>query len=294
MSTLFETKSTKINSICPLEHKFLKMLETIAHKPKRLYFKGKLPDSRRPTVAIVGTRRPTNYGKEVTYQIANELAARGVIIISGLALGVDAIAHQATLDAGGITIAILGNGIDTIYPAANQSLAKNILAKGGAIISEYEPGIEARDFQFLNRNRIVSGLSDAIIITEAAIRSGTMSTAARALEQGKEVFVVPGNITSPLSAGCNRLIKQGADPITCADDVLEIIAPELLTRQSITPLGQTPLESKIIKLIQTGVRNGEELQIRSNVDISEFSQTITLMEISGTIRALGGNQWTLR
>ena len=293
MSTLFETKSTKINSICPLEHKFLKMLETIAHKPKRLYFKGKLPDSRRPTVAIVGTRRPTNYGKEVTYQIANELAARGVIIISGLALGVDAIAHQATLDAGGITIAILGNGIDTIYPAANQSLAKNILAKGGAIISEYEPGIEARDFQFLNRNRIVSGLSDAIIITEAAIRSGTMSTAARALEQGKEVFVVPGNITSPLSAGCNRLIKQGADPITCADDVLEIIAPELLTRQSITPLGQTPLESKIIKLIQTGVRNGEELQIRSNVDISEFSQTITLMEISGTIRGLGGNQWTL-
>ncbi len=293
MSTLFETKSTKINSICPLEHKFLKMLEAIANKPKRLYFKGKLPDNRRSTVAIVGTRRPTNYGKEVTYQIAYDLAARGVIIISGLALGVDAIAHQATLDAGGVTIAILGNGIDTIYPAANQNLAKNILAKGGAIISEYEPGVEARDFQFLNRNRIVSGLSDAIIITEAATRSGTMSTAARALEQGKEVFIVPGNITSPLSAGCNRLIKQGANPITCADDVLEIIAPELLTRQSIAPLGQTPLESKIIKLIQTGVRNGEELQIRSNVDISEFSQTITLMEISGTIRALGGNQWTL-
>ena len=293
MSTLFETKQTKINSIRPLENNFLKIVNTIANSPKRLYFKGKLPEKHTPTVAIVGTRKPTNYGKEVTYQIANNLAARGVIIISGLALGVDAIAHQATLDAGGITIAILGNGIDTVYPATNQNLAKNILAKDGAIISEYEPGIEARDFQFLSLNRIVSGLSDAIIITEAAIRSGTMSTAARALEQGKEVFVVPGNITSPLSAGCNRLIKQGAHPITCADDVLEVIAPELLKKQSITPLGQTPLESKIIKLIQAGVRNGEELQIRSNANISEFSQTITLMEISGTIRALGGNQWTL-
>ena len=293
MSTLFETKLTKINSLRPLEHNFLKIIEAIANSPKRLYFKGKLPERHQPTVAIVGTRRPTNYGKEVTYTIASELAARGIIILSGLALGVDAIAHQAALDVRGITIAVLGNGIDTTYPAANQNLAKSIIEKGGAIISEYEPGIEARDYRFLERNRIISGLSDAIIITEAAIRSGTMSTAARALEQGKEVFVVPGNITSPLSAGCNRLIKQGANPITCADDVLEIIAPELLKGQSITPLGQTPLESKIIKLIQSGVRNGEELQIRSNVDISEFSQTITLMEISGTIRGLGGNQWTL-
>ena len=293
MSTLFETKLTKINSLRPLEHNFLKIIEAIANSPKRLYFKGKLPERRQPAVAIVGTRRPTNYGKEVTYTIASELAARGIIILSGLALGVDAIAHQAALDVRGITIAVLGNGIDIIYPAANQNLAKSIIEKGGAIISEYEPGIEARDYRFLERNRIISGLSDAIIITEAAIRSGTMSTAARALEQGKEVFVVPGNITSPLSAGCNRLIKQGANPITCADDVLEIIAPELLKGQSITPLGQTPLESKIIKLIQSGVRNGEELQIRSNVDISEFSQTITLMEISGTIRGLGGNQWTL-
>jgi len=294
MSTLFETKPTKINSLRPLEHEFLKVVETIAHSPKRLYFKGKLPEQRTPTVAIVGTRRPTSYGKEVTYQLAHELAMRGVVIISGLAIGVDAIAHQATLDAGGITIAVLANGIDTVYPATNQNLAKDILAKGGAIISEYEPGIEARDFQFLNRNRIVSGLSDAIIITEAAIHSGTMSTAAHALEQGREVFVVPGNITSPSSAGCNKLIRQGACPITCADDVLEVIAPELLTRQSLAPLGSTPLESKIIELIESGVRDGEELQIRTGTDISEFSQTLTLMEISGSIRALGGNRWTLK
>lgn len=294
MSTPFETKSIKINRVCPLEHEFLKITETIAHKPKILYFKGKLPDRRQPTVAIVGTRRPTNYGKEVTYRFANELASYGVIIVSGLAIGTDAIAHQAALDAGGITIAILGNGIDTIYPASNQNLAKNIINGHGAIISEYEPGIEARDFRFLERNRIVSGLSDAIIITEAAIRSGTMSTAARALEQGKEVFVVPGNITSPMSAGCNNLIKQGAYPVTCVDDVLEIIAPEKLNSQGLLPLGNNELETKIISLLQAGIRDGDELQKFSGKNVSEYSQAMTIMEISGLIRALGGNQWTLK
>jgi len=284
----------KINTISPLDKKYTKILETIAVMPKRLYFIGKLPDSRRLTVAIVGTRKPTNYGKEVTYRLATDLAKRGVIIISGLALGIDAISHRAALDAGGVTLAVLANGVDYIYPATNQNLANDIIKKGGAILSEYEPGTEARDFQFLERNRIVSGLADAVIVTEAAIRSGTMATVAHALDQGKEVFVVPGNITSPLSAGCNNLIKQGAHPITCAEDILEVIAPDLLQPQAILPLGNSPLESKIIDLLQNGVRDGEELQIKSEADASTFSQAITMMEISGTIRALGGNQWALR
>lgn len=284
----------KINTISPHDNKYLQIIETIAICPKKLYFKGKLPDQRLPTVAIVGTRKPTAYGREVTYQLSGDLAQRGIVIISGLALGIDAIAHRGALDAGGITLAVLGNGVDTIYPATNENLASEILAKGGAIISEYEPNVEARDFQFLERNRIVSGLSDALIVTEAAIRSGTMSTVTHALEQGREVFVVPGNITSPLSAGCNNLIKQGAHPITCVDDVLEIIAPDLLRPQAILPLGANKLESQIINLLQSGIRDGEELQIQTGANVSEFSQTLTLMEISGTIRALGGNQWTLR
>lgn len=283
-----------INSVSPLKHKYLQIIDTIAKKPKTLYFIGELPSERLPTVAIVGTRKPTSYGKEVTYQLAYDLAKRGVVIVSGNALGVDGIAHRAALDAGGITIAVLACGVDTIYPAAHKGLADEIIKGGGAIISEYEPSTLARDFQFLARNRIVSGLSDAVIVTEAASRSGTLATVNHALDQNREVFVVPGNITSPMSAGCNALLKQGAHPVTVAEDVIEIIAPQLLQAQSFLPLGNTPIESMIISLIQSGIRDGDQLQQESGADISEFSQALTMMEISGTIRALGGNQWTLR
>ncbi len=283
-----------INSISPLKHKYLQIIDTIANKPKRLYFIGQLPTERRPTVAIVGTRKPTAYGKEVTYQLAYDLAKRGVIIISGNALGVDGIAHRAALDAGGTTIAVLACGLNHMYPAAHKTLATDIIRSGGAIISEYEPEVEARDFQFLARNRIVSGLSDAVIVTEAASRSGTLATVNHALDQNREVFVVPGNITSPMSAGCNALLKQGAHPVTRAEDILDIIAPDLIEAQAFLPLGSTPLESKIIGLIQAGIRDGDQLQQESGADISEFSQALTMMEITGTIRALGGNQWTLR
>lgn len=284
----------KINTILPQDNNFTQIISTIAVPPKRLYFMGKLPPERTPTVAIVGTRRPTAYGREVTERFARELASKGVVILSGLALGVDSIAHRACLRAGGITLAILANGLDYIYPSSHKQLATDIINNGGAVISEYEPDVLAREFRFLERNRIVSGLADAIIITEAAARSGTLSTATHALEQGKEVFVVPGNITSPLSAGCNSLIKQGAIPITSSGDVLEIIAPKLLDPQTILALGNNPLESKIINLLQSGVRSGEVLQAKSGAPASEFSQALTMMEIDGTIRALGGNQWTLR
>lgn len=284
----------KINQISPLDNKYLQIIGNIAKVPKILYFIGKLPEKRITTVAIVGTRKPTSYGKEVTYQLAYDLAKKGINIISGMALGVDGIAHQATLDAGGTTIAVVGNGVDVIYPANHKDLMYKIIDSGGAVISEYEPGVEARDYQFLERNRIVSGLSDAVIVTEAAARSGTLSTVMHALEQGREVFVVPGNITSPLSVGCNNLIKQGAHPITCADDVLEIIAPDMLRPQSMLPLGENKLQTQIIELLQSGVRDGEELQKLSDAPASEFSVALTMMELSGTIRALGGNQWTLK
>jgi DNA processing protein len=284
----------KINSISPQKHKYLQIIDTIAKVPKTLYFIGDLPSERRPTVAIVGTRKPTAYGKEVTYQLAYNLAKKGVIVVSGLALGIDSIAHRAALDAGGITIAVLACGLDTIYPASHKHLAEEIIKNGGAIISEYEPDVEARDFQFLARNRIVSGLSDAVVVTEAATRSGTLATVHHALDQGREVFAVPGNITSPLSAGCNALIKQGAPPITSATDILEVIAPNLLNAQQSLALGSNPLETKIIQLIQSGIRDGDQLLRESKVETNEFLQALSMMEITGIVRALGGNQWTLK
>jgi DNA processing protein len=292
MSTLSDTKYMKINQTTPEKHKYLAILGSIPRPPKYVFYTGTLPEIRFPSVAIVGTRKPTPYGKEVAYKLAYDLAKRGIVVISGLALGTDGIAHRGALDAGGTTIAVLAGSVDHIYPRSHQNLGEQILEREGAILSEYEPPTSPREFQFLARNRIVSGLSDAIIITEAAARSGTLNTAAHALEQGKEVFVVPGNITSPLSAGCNALLRQGATPATRAEDIIEAIAPHLLQPQTSLALGNTPLETTILQLIQSGIRDGDTLQRQSGAAASEFNRSLTMMEINGTVRALGGNQWT--
>lgn len=284
----------KINSITPQDNNFLQIVSTIAVAPKTLYYVGTLPDARPPTVAIVGTRKPSSYGREVTQKLAYDLAKRGVVIVSGLALGVDGLAHRAALDAGGTTIAVLGNGLPAFMPSTHRQLGEDIVNRGGAVLSEYEPHTPARPYQFLERNRLVSGLSDAIIITEAATRSGTLNTAAHALEQGRTVFVVPGNITSPLSAGCNALLKQGAAPVTCADDVLEVIAPQLLQPQAQLALGDTPQQTTLIQLLQRGVRDGDELQQQSQLPPGDFAAELTMMELNGVVRSLGANQWTLR
>jgi DNA processing protein len=294
MSTLFDINTMKINTLSPQDNNYTQIITSIALVPKKLHYIGALPLERRPTVAIVGTRKPTRYGNEVTYKLAYDLAKRGVVIVSGMALGVDGIAHRAALDAGGTTIAVQANGLSRLYPATHRELGEDIISSGGAVISEYDHDIAARDFQFLERNRIVSGLSDAIIITEAASRSGTLNTARHGLEQGREIFAVPGNITSPLSSGCNHLLKQGAHPATCAEDILEVIAPELLQPQTQLALGDNPLQTRILQLIQTGTRDGDELQVLSEAPASQFATELTMLELNGLVRALGGNQWTVQ
>jgi DNA processing protein len=284
----------KINTISPQDNKFSQIITSIALVPKRLYYLGTLPAERRPAVAIVGTRKPTAYGKEVTHTLAYNLAKRGVVIVSGMALGVDGIAHRAALEAGGTTIAVQANGLSNLYPASHRQLGADIVTGGGAIISEYEPDTPARDYRFLERNRIISGLADAVIITEAAARSGTLNTARNGLEQGRDIFAVPGNITSPLSAGCNQLIKQGATPVTCVEDILEVIAPQLLQPQTQLALGDNPNQTCLIQLLQSGVRDGDDLQAQSKIPASEFATELTMMELNGLIRSLGGNQWTLK
>jgi len=288
----------KINRITPDEHFFTQRLTDIDDPPKSLCYIGKLPENYLATVAIVGTRKPTAYGIEITEHLSYSLAKKGVVIVSGLALGIDAIAHRTALDAGGKTVAVVVNELPDISPRTNLPLAKRIIKNDGAIISEYKPlqNRAVTRWSFLERNRLVSGLADAVIITEATARSGTLSTANHALNQGREVFVVPGNITSPLSVGCNNLLKQGATPITEVQDVLEIIAPQLTNRSKQTklPIGDTPAENKIIELLSSGLRDGEEIQQQSGLTVSDFATAITMLEINGIAKPLGANQWTLR
>lgn len=289
----------KINKVVPDSNPYLKELANIDNKPQALYYLGEIPKQRQPTIAIVGTRKPTSYGVEVTSRLASELTKRGFIIVSGLALGTDALAHRACLDAGGTTIAIIPSQLPNIYPRSNSALARRIVEKGGAVLSEHsvddtEPYILGR-WSFLERNRLVSGVADAVLITEASKRSGTLNTAAHALAQGKDVFVVPGNITSPQSAGCNALIKQGATPVTCAEDIISVVAPEAMpaASQPKLTLGTTPAETVIIEQLARGIRDGDELQKAAKLSATEFSTALTMLELSGAIRSLGANQWTL-
>jgi DNA processing protein len=271
------------------------LLRDIAGPPQELFYKGADPGDwlTRPRVAIVGSRAISTYGKQVTAQLAKELAERGVVIISGLALGVDGIAHQACLEAGGTTVAVLANGLDRIYPATHTSLGKRILGQGGTIMSEYAAGMPGFKYNFIARNRIVAGLADALLITEAAEKSGTLHTARFALEQGRDVLAVPGNITSPGSIGTNNLIKTGATPVTSVEDVLYVLGMDTKMTHS-RVRGSNADEQVILDLLETGMTDGAELLARSSLPAAAFGQTLTMLEISGKIRALGSNAWSLK
>jgi len=247
----------------------------------------------RPKVAVVGSRGVTPYGRAVTAQLSRELAEHGIVIVSGLALGVDGIAHEACLEAGGTTIAVLANGLDKIYPATHTDLGRRLLEQGGTIFSEYPHGTPGLKQNFIARNRIVAGLSDALLITEATEKSGTLHTARFALEQGRDVLVVPGNITSPNSVGTNRLIKSGAIPVTCVDDILYVLGASHLPVEKVRRKGDSPAEQALIDLLYGGISDGHELLTQSELPAVEFNQILTMLEISGKIRPLGNNHWAL-
>ena len=270
-------------------------LRNIPTPPKQLFVLGQDVNEllTHPCVTIVGSRKVSAYGRAVTEQLAGELARAGVVIISGLALGVDSLAHQASLDAGGLTIAVLPTGMDTIAPASHRNLAMQILQHGGALVSEYPEGAPINKGNFVARNRLVSGLCDALLITEAAEKSGSLHTANFALEQGKPVLAVPGNITSPTSAGANNLIKTGATPVTSVQDVLYVLGLEPSTKKREAPRTSNPNEQVLLDLLLSGVEDGNELHEASQLEVSLFNQTLTMLEIRGHIRPLGNNRWAL-
>lgn len=270
------------------------LLRDIPQPPQQLFVEG---DSfsdllARPRVAIVGSRKVTPYARGVTEQLATALARAGAVVISGLALGVDSIAHQATLDAYGTTVAVLPGPLSKIYPTSHTRLAREIVKQGGALLSEYAAGSPHKN-QFIDRNRIVSGLSDVVVITIAAEGSGSLHTAEHARKQGRPVYAVPGPITDPAYAGTNQLISEGlATLITSPEALVKHLGLESGRQQALI-LGDTPEEQGIINLLQQGISAGDELLAKSTLPVSAFDQAITMLEISGHIRNVGNGHWRL-
>lgn len=283
-----------VNILKRNDRDFPEILRQIPSPPREIFWIGaQLNDLlKRPRVAIVGSRKVTAYGQLVTERLTLELSRAGIITISGLALGVDSIAHQATLEAGGQTIAVLPTSLDQIYPATHLNLAKQIVEQGGSLISEYPPGSMVYRTNFIARNRIVSGLADGLLITEAARDSGTMHTAGFALEQGKTVMAVPGNINSPASEGCNNLIKNGATPVTSIEDIFFVLGlkPE---NQPAKVFRGSQKEQLIFELIRKGIADMDSLAAASRLDSPSLSSSLTMLEINGYIKADAGS-WTLK
>jgi DNA processing protein len=273
-----------------------KVLQQIPSPPKQLFHAGTDLKSLlcRPRVAIVGSRSVSLYGRQITLQLAGQLSEQGVVIISGLALGVDGLAHQAALAAHGLTIAVLPGPLDNIAPPTHQQLAEQIIAQGGALLSEYPPGEFPAKQNFIARNRLVSGLADALLITEAAEKSGSLHTARFALEQGKEVMAVPGNITSATSVGTNNLLRSGATPVASCNDVLEVLGIANHATPASAVKGRNAHEQRVLDLMLTGLRDGEELLMGSQLTVQEFNQVLIMLELGGKIRSLGYNQWAIR
>lgn len=273
------------------------LLKEIYGPPPLLYYRGELPKAEEFLLAVVGTRKPTPYGQQITQTLVSALAESGLTIVSGLAFGIDSIAHGATLLAHGQTIAVLGCGIErsNIYPVSNRHLAERILAGNGCIISEHSLGTPPLKHHFPRRNRIISGLSLGTLIIEAPIKSGALITATFALEQNREVFSVPGNITSLNSSGTNNLIKMGAKLITEANDILDALNLRQASafRQTASVVPDTAEEAQILTNLSREPRHVDDLTRLTNLSIQTINATLTLMEMKGKVRHLGAMKYVL-
>jgi len=270
-------------------------LKTIADAPAILFVKGSVSGADKFSIAIVGTRQPTTYGTMVTERLTADLVSRGLTIVSGLARGVDTIAHRAALKAGGRTLAVLGSGLDQIYPAENRRLAEEIAASG-AIISEYFFGAKPDAPNFPRRNRIISGLSLGTVVVEAGEKSGALITASMALEQGREVFAVPGSIFSAKSVGAHRLIQEGARLVNSVDDVLSELTAQLelfgKTSQPRAPLaGLNPAEQRLYDLLSHEPMHIDALARQANLPSAQVLSTLLQLEFKNGVQQLPGKMF---
>lgn len=271
-------------------------LRRVPNPPPVLFVRGDLRPEDRWAVAVVGTRRASAYGREVAHTLATQLARNGITVVSGLALGIDAVAHQAALDAGGRTFAVLGSGVDQLYPQQNRALGEAITRQGG-VISEYGLGTRPEARNFPPRNRIISGLSRGIVVVEAGLRSGALITAKFALEQGREVFAVPGSIFHPGSAGCNELISNGATPLLSVEAMIDDILGELnLTRvqeqaAASRQVPADPLERALLEQISSAPSHVDDIVRQSAIPAQQVSGLLAIMELKGIVRQVGNMRY---
>lgn len=271
-------------------------LREVVDPPVVLFARGCILPTDTSAVALIGTRRATQYGRAVAARLAADLAGAGVTVVSGLARGVDTVAHGAAVHAGGRTLAVLGNGLDTVYPPENGPLARHIVDCGaGAVVSEFAPGVPPDAVNFPRRNRIIAGLSRITIIIEAGERSGALITADFALEQGRDVMVVPGPIFSPQSVGTNALLKQGAMPVTGVEDILAALGGDTRTGR-IEVARQLPIltapESAIWDALGPEPHHVDELARTLKLRSNEVSATLAMLEMKGLARQVGSMVYT--
>jgi DNA processing protein len=286
----------KIQKIDINSPEYPKTLKKIIDPPRVLYYRGDLDTKDKPVFAVVGTRRCSDYGKQATMEIVSELSRVGFIIVSGMAHGIDTVAHQTALDNGAKTIAVLGTGIDkkSIYPQENIELAEKIIESKGAVISEFEPGTPGHKSNFPQRNRIISGLSLGTLVIEAKQRSGALITANYAFEQKKKVFALPGSIYCPNSRGCHYLIKKGAKLVENANDILQGLQLDLtISKKEIIS------DNKEEKLIIQTLRNQKAMSIDEIIEETKLApakvnSTLTGLEIKKIIKNLGGNVFAIK
>ena len=268
-------------------------LRTIPDAPELLYVRGTLPEG--PALSVVGSRHNTRYGRDCAFRLSRDIAACGVWIVSGLARGIDTAAHQGALAGNGKTAAVLGCGPDTVYPPENKELAEQIVASGGALISEFPLGTPPLPYHFPRRNRIISGLTDALLLVEAALRSGTQSTVSHALDQGRTVFALPGNIDSPGSELPLKLLKEGAEICTCPSDILSRLrVPERRPEIPAMPAADAAAaDHPVLRALRLEEKTFEELLGETGMDAGALSGELSLLELDGKIEKRPGRAYAL-
>jgi len=284
----------KVTAITYDSPDYPKRLKEIHDYPPIIYVRGSLLPQDECCLAIVGTRRATAYGRQVTEEIVGDLARNNITIVSGLAKGIDSIGHRAALKAGGRTVAVFGCGLDIVYPAENANLAREIM-EHGALISEYPLGTRPKADNFPRRNRIMSGLSLGVLVIEAGDKSGALITTEQALMQNREVFAIPGSILSPTSRGTNHLIQQGAKLVTNYLDILEELNLAMVAQQlemkELLPTNET--ESLLLKHLAGEPVHIDEVCRQSGLSTSEVSSTLAMMELKGMVKQMGGMTYIL-